>query len=316
MEGFEHVPVLYAATIDSLDIKPDGVYVDGTAGGGGHSFGIASRLEAGKGRLISLDRDPEAVAAAGERLKGLPAEVVHAEFSDMRAVLADRAIGRVDGVLLDIGVSSHQLDAVERGFSFHNDAPLDMRMSGEGMSAKDVVNGYPYERLRDILFEYGEEKYAPSIAKGIVSARESSPIETTMQLAEVIKASVPQKVRREKNPCRKTFQAIRIEVNDELGQLDRALEEAFSLLKVGGRFAVITFHSLEDRMVKKRFAEFTSGCTCPPDFPQCICGKKPRGRLVFRKPVTADENELRDNPRSRSAKLRVIEKLRDSVFDE
>ena len=234
----------------------------------------------------------------------------------MRAVLAERAIDRVDGVLLDIGVSSHQLDAAERGFSFHNEAPLDMRMSGEGMSARDVVNGYPYERLRDILFEYGEEKYAPSIAKGIVSARETTPIETTLQLAEIVKANVPQKVRREKNPCRKTFQAIRIEVNDELGQLDRALEEAFSLLRVGGRFAVITFHSLEDRMVKKRFAEFTSGCTCPPDFPQCVCGKKPRGRLVFRKPVTADGKELEQNPRSRSAKLRVIEKLRDTVFDD
>ncbi len=184
------------------------------------------------------------------------------------------------------------------------------------MSARDVVNGYPYERLRDILFEYGEEKYAPSIAKGIVSARETAPIETTLQLAEIVKANVPQKVRREKNPCRKTFQAIRIEVNDELGQLDRALEEAFSLLRVGGRFAVITFHSLEDRMVKKRFAEFTSGCTCPPDFPQCVCGKKPRGRLVFRKPVTADGKELEQNPRSRSAKLRVIEKLRDTVFDD
>ena len=316
MDGFEHVPVLFEPTIDSLSIKPDGVYLDGTAGGGGHSCGIASRLDPAKGRLIALDRDPEAVKAAGERLRGLPAEVVHAEFSDMRSVLAERGIDRVDGVLLDIGVSSHQLDAAERGFSFHNDAPLDMRMSSEGMSARDVVNGYPYERLRDILFEYGEEKFAPSIAKGIISARELQPIETTGQLAEIVKANVPQKVRREKNPCRKTFQAIRIEVNDELGQLDRALGEAFSLLKVGGRFAVITFHSLEDRMVKKRFAAFTAGCTCPPDFPQCVCGKKPMGKLVSRKPVTADEKELADNPRSRSAKLRTIEKLRDSVYDK
>ncbi|MCR5121509.1 MAG: 16S rRNA (cytosine(1402)-N(4))-methyltransferase RsmH [Ruminococcus sp.] len=315
MEGFEHTPVLFAQTIDSLDIRPDGVYVDGTAGGGGHSFGIASRLKAGKGRLIALDRDPEAIKAAGERLGGMPAEVVRSEFSDMRAVLAERGIDRVDGVLLDIGVSSHQLDAAERGFSFHADAPLDMRMSGEGMSAKDVVNGYAYERLRDILFEYGEEKFAPAIAKGIIKARESAPIETTGELAEIIKNSVPQKVRREKNPCRKTFQAIRIEVNDELGQLDRALGEAFSLLKIGGRFSVITFHSLEDRMVKKRFAEFCAGCTCPPDFPQCVCGKKPMGRLVFRKPVTAEKDELEENPRSRSAKLRTIEKLRDSVYD-
>ena len=316
MESFEHTPVLYEQTIGSLDVRPDGIYVDGTAGGGGHSYGIASKLTPGSGRLIALDRDPEAIKAAGERLKGLPAEVVRSEFSDMRAVLAGRGIDRVDGVLLDIGVSSHQLDAAERGFSFHNDAPLDMRMSGEGMSAKDVVNGYPYERLRDILYEYGEEKFAPAIAKGIVNAREAAPIETTGQLAEIIKAGVPQKVRREKNPCRKTFQAIRIEVNDELGQLDRALEEAFSLLKIGGRFSVITFHSLEDRMVKKRFAEFCTGCTCPPDFPQCVCGKKPRGRLVYRKPVTADADELEENPRSRSAKLRTIEKLRDSVLDD
>lgn len=316
MDGFEHVPVLYAQTLDSLGIKPDGVYVDGTAGGGGHSFGIASRLDPAKGRLIALDRDPEAIIAAGERLKGLPAEVVRTEFSEMRGVLAERGIDRVDGVLLDIGVSSHQLDAAERGFSFHSDAPLDMRMSGEGLSARDVVNGYPFERLRDILYEYGEEKFAPSIAKGIIAAREQAPIETTGQLAEIVKANVPQKVRREKNPCRKTFQAIRIEVNDELGQLERALDEAFSLLKVGGRFVVITFHSLEDRMVKKRFAEFTAGCTCPPDFPQCVCGKKPRGRLVFRKPVTADEKELEENPRSRSAKLRTIEKLRDTVYDK
>ena len=316
MEGFEHVSVLLNETIDALAVKPDGIYVDGTAGGGGHSYALAVRLDPERGRLIATDRDPEAVRAASERLAGLPAEVVHAEFSDMRRVLEERGISRADGIMLDIGVSSHQLDAAERGFSFHNDAPLDMRMSGEGMSARDVVNDHSYERLKKILYEYGEEKFAPAIAKGIVSARADKPIETTLELAEIIKASVPQRVRREKNPCRKTFQAIRIEVNDELGQLDRALDEAFSLLNVGGRLAVITFHSLEDRMVKQRFAELTKGCTCPPDFPQCVCGKKPRGRLVFRKAVTASEEELEANPRSRSAKLRVIEKLRDSVFDE
>ena len=316
MEGFEHVSVLLNETIDALAVKPDGIYVDGTAGGGGHSHALAVRLDPERGRLIATDRDPEAVRAASERLAGLPAEVVHAEFSDMRRVLEERGISRADGIMLDIGVSSHQLDAAERGFSFHNDAPLDMRMSGEGMSARDVVNDYSYERLKKILYEYGEEKFAPAIAKGIVSARADKPIETTLELAEIIKASVPQRVRREKNPCRKTFQAIRIEVNDELGQLDRALDEAFSLLNVGGRLAVITFHSLEDRMVKQRFAELTKGCTCPPDFPQCVCGKKPRGRLVFRKAVTASEEELEANPRSRSAKLRVIEKLRDTVFDE
>lgn len=316
MEGFEHVSVLLNETIDALAVKPDGIYVDGTAGGGGHSYALAVRLDPERGRLIATDRDPEAVRAASERLAGLPAEVVHAEFSDMRRVLEERGISRADGIMLDIGVSSHQLDAAERGFSFHNDAPLDMRMSGEGMSARDVVNDHSYERLKKILYEYGEEKFAPAIAKGIVSARADKPIETTLELAEIIKASVPQRVRREKNPCRKTFQAIRIEVNDELGQLDRALDEAFSLLNVGGRLAVITFHSLEDRMVKQRFAELTKGCTCPPDFPQCVCGKKPRGRLVFRKAVTASEEELEANPRSRSAKLRVIEKLRDTVFDE
>ena len=201
MEGFEHVSVLLNETIDALAVRADGVYVDGTAGGGGHSCALASRLDPEKGRLIATDRDPEAVKAAGERLAGLPAEVVHAEFSDMRRVLEERGIYRVNGIMLDIGVSSHQLDAAERGFSFHNDAPLDMRMSGEGMSARDVVNDYPYERLKKIIYDYGEEKFAPAIARGIENARKDKPVETTMQLAEIIKASVPQRVRREKNPC-------------------------------------------------------------------------------------------------------------------
>lgn len=306
MEGFEHISVMLTSAVESLDVKPDGVYVDGTAGGGGHSYEIAKRLDPGKGRLIAIDRDPQAVEAAGKRLEGLPAEVVRGEFSQMREILYERGLDKADGILLDIGVSSHQLDTAERGFSFHADAPLDMRMSGEGMSAEDVVNTYTYEHLRTILYDYGEEKFAPSIARGIIESRKSKPIKTTTELAEIIKANVPQKVRREKNPCRKTFQAIRIEVNDELGQLDRALDEAFELLAPQGRLAVISFHSLEDRMVKRRFAEFCQGCTCPPDFPQCVCGKTPRGRLLYRKPLTAAEEELEANPRSRSAKLRVI----------
>jgi 16S rRNA (cytosine1402-N4)-methyltransferase len=311
MEQFKHISVLLNETIDALDINPCGIYVDGTAGGAGHSKEIAKRLDPEKGgRLIALDRDPTAVETATKRLEGLPATVVHADFADMRQVLDSLGIERVHGVLLDLGVSSHQLDKAERGFSYHNDAPLDMRMSREGMSAKDIVNGFSYEQLRTILYDYGEEKFAPSIAKAIVSAREEKPLETTLELAEIVKNAVPQKVRREKNPCKKTFQAIRIAVNDELGQLDRALDEAFDLLEVGGRLAIITFHSLEDRMVKRRFSQFIQGCTCPPDFPQCVCGKTPRGRLVLRKPVTAGAEELQTNNRSRSAKLRAVEKIK------
>ena len=315
MSDFKHVSVLLHETVDSLKVKPEGVYVDGTAGGGGHSYELAERLDPERGRLYAFDRDPEAIDAAGKRLEGLPATLIHAPFDEMKDRLLELGIDRVDGVMLDLGVSSRQLDEAERGFSYHQDAPLDMRMSGEGLSARDVVNDYTYERLRTILFDYGEEKFAPAIAKAIVAARADKPIETTLELAGLVKASVPQKVRREKNPCKKTFQAIRIEVNDELGQLDRTLDEAFDLLKVGGRLAVITFHSLEDRMVKRRFAEYAKGCICPPDFPQCVCGRKPRGVGVFRKPVTASAEELEVNNRSRSAKLRVIEKLRDSAKD-
>jgi 16S rRNA (cytosine1402-N4)-methyltransferase len=309
-ENFSHVSVLLNESIDALNVRPDGIYVDGTAGGAGHSCEIARRLDPEKGLLVAFDRDPEAVAAASERLKGLPAKVVHSDFAEMRSSLYEMGIERVQGVLLDLGVSSHQLDTAERGFSYHSDAPLDMRMSGEGMSARDLVNEYSYEQIRSILYDYGEEKFAPSIARAIVAAREVKPIETTLELAELVKGAVPQRVRREKNPCKKTFQAIRIAVNDELGQLDRALDTAFDLLDVGGRLAVITFHSLEDRMVKRRFAQFTQGCTCPPDFPQCVCGKTPRGETVFRKPVTAGAEELEHNKRSRSAKLRAIEKIK------
>ena len=231
-------------------------------------------------------------------------------------MLEELGINALDGIIADLGVSSHQLDTAERGFSFHNDAPLDMRMSGEGLSARDVVNEYAEEDIARILFDYGEEKFGNRIARGIVSARLTAPIETTGQLAEIIKASVPAAYRREKNPCRKSFQAIRIEVNHELDVLETALTDGFAALKKGGRMSVITFHSLEDRIVKNRFREFCTGCTCPPEFPVCVCGKKPMGRLLDKKPVTASAEELAANPRSRSAKLRVIEKIRSTPFEE
>lgn len=304
---FSHISVLLNECIEGLSIKPDGIYVDGTAGGAGHSKEIAKRLDSG--RLIAIDRDPAAVEAATERLKGYNATVVKANYSEIDEVLKNLSIDGVDGILLDLGVSSYQLDKAERGFSYHNDAPLDMRMSGEGLSARDVVNTYSYEELSRILFEYGEEKFSRSIASAIVKTRETKQIETTLELAEIIKASVPQRVRREKNPCKKTFQAIRIEVNAELEHLNIALDKAFDALNSGGRLCIISFHSLEDRLVKQRFVSFCKGCICPPDFPQCVCGKKPRAKLVNRKPILASQSELEVNNRSRSAKLRIIEKI-------
>ena len=295
--------------INGLDIKPNGIYIDGTCGGAGHSKEIAKRLTEG-GMLIGIDRDPEAVATASERLAPYNAKVLKGNFSDMKALAAGEGISEVDGILLDLGVSSHQLDTLERGFSYHGDAPLDMRMSREGISAKDIVNTYSYEELSRILWEYGEEKFSRRIADNIVKQRENAPIETTGQLADIVCSSYPAKFRREKNPCKKTFQAIRIAVNCELDELDRALDDGFDMLKIGGRFCIITFHSLEDRIVKQRFASFCTGCTCPPDFPQCVCGKKPRGKLVNRKPIEASEEELAVNNRSHSAKLRIIEKIR------
>lgn len=305
---FVHVPVMLHECIDGLNISPDGIYVDGTAGGAGHSSEIAKLL--GKnGRLISLDRDPDAVAAATERLAAYKnAQVIHSNYSQLREVLDSLEIDKVDGVLMDLGVSSFQLDEGSRGFSYKSDAPLDMRMSKEGISAADVVNTFSEQQLAKIIFEYGEEKFSRRIASNIVKAREGSPISTTVQLADIVRDSVPQKARREKNPCKKTFQAIRIAVNGELEHLSKGLDDAFYSLRNGGRLAVITFHSLEDRLVKQRFAGWCKGCICPPDFPQCVCGHKPQGKLINRKPIEAKKEELERNNRSRSAKLRIIER--------
>ena len=284
MTQFSHTTVLLKETVDGAFTDPKGIYADLTTGGGGHSLELAGRLDGG--RLVCFDQDEEAIAAAGERLKGLPVTLVKRNFCELGEVLDELGIEALDGIIADLGVSSHQLDAAERGFSFHADAPLDMRMSREGLSARDVVNEYSFEELRRILYEYGEEKFAPKIADGIVKARAATPIETTGELAEIIKRSVPAAYRREKNPCRKSFQAIRIEVNHELDVLETALSVGFERLKVGGRMAVITFHSLEDRIVKNRFREFCTGCICPPEFPVCVCGRLPRGRTLFKKPVT------------------------------
>lgn len=307
--GGYHRPVLLDETLQALHIVPNGIYVDGTAGGGGHSYAIASKLDGG--RLISLDQDPDAIAEASRRLKALPATVVHRNFRYMGDVLQEQGVDKVDGVLLDIGVSSHQLDVPERGFSYHADAPLDMRMSQTGVTAADLLRELSEQELADIFFRFGEEKFSRSIARAIVNTRQTQPLVTTAQLAELIKGAVPAAVRREGHPARKVFQALRMAVNAELDCLSDALDVAFDSLKVGGRLAVITFHSLEDRMVKQRFASFCKGCECPPDFPVCVCGKTPAGQLVFKKPIEASAEELAENPRSRSAKLRCIEKRHD-----
>lgn len=305
---FSHVPVLLKETIEGLGIKENGIYVDCTAGGGGHSGEILKHLTTGK--LISIDQDPDAIQTLTERFKkNENSIIVMGNFGNMKDLLQLRGVGRIDGALFDIGVSSHQLDTASRGFSFHEDAPLDMRMSQSGITAEELVNTLPFEDLRKIIFEYGEEKYANSIARGIVSRREKSPITTTLELAETVKANVPQKARRDGHPARKTFQAIRIAVNDELTVLEKGLDDAFSMLSKGGRLAVITFHSLEDRIVKQKMADWCRGCTCPKDFPVCVCGNKPKARLVTRKPVCANETELLRNPRARSAKLRICEKI-------
>lgn len=301
---FKHISVLLNETIESLNINPNGIYLDGTVGGAGHSLEIAKRLTGGQ--LICLDRDPDAVKVATERLNGLPARVVQSNYSQMDTVLKELNIPGVDGILLDLGVSSYQLDTAERGFSYHKDANLDMRMSQSGISAEDLVNDFAENELSDIFFRFGEEKYSRKIAAKIVKERKLQRITTTSQLAEIIANAVPAAARRDGHPARKCFQAIRIAVNGELDHLNNALDKAFDSLNKDGVLAIITFHSLEDRMVKQRFKEYCTGCTCPPDFPVCVCGKTPRGRLLTRKPIEPSQEELNQNPRSRSAKLRVI----------
>lgn len=306
---FSHIPVLLSETIDALNIDPDGIYVDGTAGGGNHSAAIAEKLSE-KGRLICVDRDEEAIAACKKRFENSDKniEIIHSEFANIPEILKEKGIF-ADGILADLGVSSHQLDDASRGFSYMQNAPLDMRMDGEsGFSAKDVVNGYSADRLAKIFFEYGEEKYSRRIAAGIVGARETKKIETTGELVEIIKKAMPQAALREKqHPAKRVFQAIRIEVNGELTQISSLLENILPYMNNGGRLAVITFHSLEDRIVKNAFSKFQKPCTCPPEFPVCVCGKKAYGHVVG-KVITAGEKELSENPRSRSAKLRVFEK--------
>lgn len=302
---FSHISVLFGETIESLNIKSEGLYVDCTCGGAGHSKAILERIP--DGVLVAIDRDPDAIQVITERIGSMPqVEIVNDNFNNIKGILNGRL---ADGILADLGVSSFQLDTAERGFSFHHDAPLDMRMSKSGKSAYDVVNGYTEYELANIINRYGEEKFARNIAKNIVKARNQKNIETTLELAEIIKDSVPAKYRRDSHPARKTFQAIRIEVNDELSTLAQAVDDMFHSLKVGGRLSIITFHSLEDRTVKEKFREFTIGCTCPKEFPVCVCGKTPEGKLI-NKGVSAKQSELDMNNRSRSAKLRTIERLR------
>ncbi len=303
---FHHIPVLFNETIESLNIKPDGIYVDCTSGGGGHSSAIASRLETG--RLISIDRDPEAIEVLNERLSKFGCvTVVHDNFFNIKNILASFGIDKVDGVLADLGVSSHQLDEPERGFSFHHDAPLDMRMSLSGMSAAQAVNTLSQSELQKIIFDYGEEKFAPSISRAIVKARQTKPIETTFELSDIIKSAMPAAVKRDGHPARKTFQALRIFVNSEIDGLSEAVTDMFDCLGQGGRVSVITFHSLEDRTVKQALAPLSKGCICPKNFPVCVCGNKPAARVF--KAVAPSKNELEENPRCRSARLRTAEKL-------
>ena len=313
--GFSHIPVLLEETIDSLAIRPDGIYVDATAGGAGHSAKILERLS-DTGRLICFDQDPDAILIIKERIGGDPrVTVVHDNFAHIGTVLPSLGIEGVDGILADLGVSSHQLDTPERGFSYHTDAPLDMRMSQEGPTAADLCNTLPESELRRILYTYGEEKFAPRIAAEIVRQREETPIETTLQLAELVKEAMPAKARRAKHPARKTFQALRIAVNEEMDVLSSALDSMFDVLSDGGILSVITFHSLEDRMVKQRFAAYCQGCICPPEFPVCVCGRTPSAELPF-KFKTASAEELEQNPRSRSAKLRCVKKLKERYPDD
>lgn len=307
---FSHRSVLLEECIEALAIRPNGVYVDGTAGGGGHSFEIASRLN--EGRLVAIDRDEAAIRAASERLAplGKRAVVVRSNYSDFSNVLDDLSFPHIDGLLLDLGVSSHQFDEAERGFSYRSDAPLDMRMDRrQEKSAFDVINTYSEEELRRILYDYGEERFAPRIAARIVKERTSAPIQTTAQLSELVKAAIPAANRDAGHPAKRTFQAIRIEVNGELEVIAPTIERAVARLRPGGRIAIITFHSLEDRIVKQTYAKLATGCTCPKSLPVCVCGNQPKIKIISKKPILPSAAELAENPRSHSAKLRVAEKI-------
>lgn len=301
---FVHKSVLFDEAVRALDLSENKIIVDGTAGGGGHTSEIAKTAK----RVIAVDRDPDAIKVLNERLGDREnVTIVHDNYSNIKAIVKRLGIDEIDGLLLDLGVSSFQLDTAERGFSFHKDAPLDMRMSKSGLSARDVVNDYSEEQLADILFRYGEEKFARRIAANIVKTRQDKPIETTFELVDIIKSSLPQKAMRDGHPARRTFQAIRIEVNAELDVLSSTLDDAFSILSKGGRIAIITFHSLEDRIVKERFNEWCKGCTCPKEFPVCVCGNKPKGKAF--KSIAPSKEELEENPRARSSRLRIFEKF-------
>ena len=312
MSNFSHFSVLLEECIENLNIKPDGVYVDGTAGGAGHSSKIAERLSA-NGLLIPIDQDEDAIRVVTERLAPYAdrVQVVRDNFSNLKSVLESRGIEKIDGLLLDLGVSSYQLDTAERGFSYMADAPLDMRMDNRAArSAYDVINGYSADELKKIIYDFGEERFAPKIVAGIIKAREQAPVQTTGELVEIIKKSIPSFARKEElSSVKRVFQAVRIEVNRELDVIAPTIEAAVNAMNVGGRIVIITFHSLEDRIVKQTFAGLASGCTCPKDFPVCVCGNKPKIKLITKKPILPSDEELAVNSRSKSAKLRVAERI-------
>lgn len=308
---FRHVSVLLDETIEGLKINPDGTYVDGTLGGGGHSYEICKRLS-DKGRLIGIDQDGDALEAARKRLSEFEHKItlVRSNFCEIATILKDLEVLKVDGIILDLGVSSYQLDNAERGFSYRNGAPLDMRMdTRQGTTAADVVNRYSETELFHVIRDYGEERFAKNIAKHICAERQKHPIETTEQLSEIIKGAVPMKFQKNGHPAKRTFQAIRIEVNRELGVLEESIDQMIDCLKPKGRICIITFHSLEDRIVKTKFKENENPCTCPPDFPVCVCGKKPKGKVITRKPIVPTEKEIKENKRSKSSKLRIFERV-------